>query len=50
LHLIEAYVAGQWSNVESLAPALSVVPATLQPLYLEALQWATAQGRTERAA
>jgi EAL and modified HD-GYP domain-containing signal transduction protein len=50
LQLVETYVAGQWSEVERLAPTLSVVPATLQPLYLEALQWATAQSRSQSAA
>ena len=50
LHLVEAYVAGQWSDVESLAPTLSVAPAALQPLYLEALQWATSQARSQSAA
>ncbi len=50
LRLVEAYVAAQWAEVEALAPTLSVAPAALQPLYLEALQWATSQGRSQSAA
>ncbi len=43
LHLVETYVAGGWADVRSAATALGIEPATLQPLYLEALAWAGAQ-------
>ena len=46
LHLVEAYVAGRWGEVETLATGLGIAPAGLQPLYLDALHWATSQRRS----
>lgn len=48
LRLVEAYVAGDWPEVEAVAGPLSVKPAVLQPVYLEALGWATSHRRVEQ--
>jgi EAL and modified HD-GYP domain-containing signal transduction protein len=39
LRLVEAYVSGVWDEVETVSATLGISPATLQPIYLDALQW-----------
>ncbi|MGH7618005.1 MAG: EAL and HDOD domain-containing protein [Gemmatimonadaceae bacterium] len=46
LRLVEAYVSGQWADVETVGASLGVAPGALQPLYLDALQWASSQRRS----
>jgi Predicted signal transduction protein containing EAL and modified HD-GYP domains len=46
LRFVEAYVSGDWAEVELLAETLDVKPAELQPVYLEAMAWATSNRRT----
>lgn len=41
LRLVESYVAGQWTDVDSLARSFGIEPPALHPVYLDALQWAT---------
>jgi EAL and modified HD-GYP domain-containing signal transduction protein len=48
LRLVEAYVAGDWVEVEAVAGPLGVKPAVLQPVYLEALGWASSHRRVEQ--
>ncbi|HEY9227160.1 MAG TPA: HDOD domain-containing protein [Gemmatimonadaceae bacterium] len=43
LRLVEGYVAGDWPSVELMASAQEVDTEALQPLYLDALSWATTQ-------
>lgn len=38
---VEAYVSGRWAEVEEVAGTLGIKAAALQPLYLDALEWAT---------
>ena len=45
LRLVESYVDGAWPEVETAATTLNLSPSVLQPLYLDALQWATSQRR-----
>lgn len=47
LRLVEAYVAGDWTEVDAVSGALGVKSAALQPTYLEALAWATSHRRVE---
>jgi len=50
LRLVESYVDGQWAEVQTVATTLGVAAAALQPLYLEALEWATSQQRGDAGA
>lgn len=41
LRLVESYVSGDWPNVERIALVQEIDTEVLQPLYLDALAWAT---------
>ena len=52
LRLVDAYVSGRWAEVDDVAMALVIEPVALQPLYVDALEWASshrpgAERRTE---
>lgn len=49
LRLVEAYVGGDWSDVEAVSGPMGIKPAALQPIYLEALAWATSHRRVEQS-
>jgi c-di-GMP-related signal transduction protein len=48
LRLVEAYVSGDWPEVDAVAGPLGIEPAALQPVYLEALGWAASHRRAEQ--
>jgi c-di-GMP phosphodiesterase len=43
LRLVEAYIAGEWATVTSVAASVGIDAAKLQPPYLESLSWASSQ-------
>jgi EAL and modified HD-GYP domain-containing signal transduction protein len=41
LSLVESYEQGNWDKVDTLSASIGIETATLAPLYIKALQWAT---------
>jgi len=48
LSLVEAYERGAWDQVDAFGGAVGIEPASLAPVYLQALAWATEHQRSSQ--